>query len=333
MRISIIGTGSWGTTLAVMLAHNGHDVRLWARTDEEANLLNAERENRAFLKGVLFPDSLTISASLPRVLTDSAFVFMVTPAQRLRENARRIAAHLPASAIVVSCAKGIELATLQSMSVILAQELPPANAARVCALSGPSLAREIAAGMPASSVVASAHPTVAQKVQALLMSPRFRVYTHDDVIGVELAGALKNVIAVGAGVVDGLNLGENAKAAFITRGLAEMTRLGVKLGAQAITFAGLAGLGDLLCTCYSEHSRNHFVGQEIARGRRWPEIQASMRMVAEGAPTAQAARQLAARAGVEMPIVEQVYQVLYEGKDFRLAIIDLLVREAKPEIY
>ncbi|MBI3742234.1 MAG: NAD(P)-dependent glycerol-3-phosphate dehydrogenase [Chloroflexi bacterium] len=330
MNVAIIGTGSWGTMLAILLARNGHAARLWARTEQEANLLNAERENRAFLRGVLFPDALIVRADLPRVLAASDFVFVVTPAQRVRDNARHIAPHLPSRAIVVSCAKGIELTTLHSMSAVLAQEL---SSARVCVLSGPNLAREIAAGLPASSVVASADSAIARAAQSLLMSPTLRVYTHDDVLGVELAGALKNVIAIGAGIVDGLNLGENAKAAFITRGLAEMTRLGIKLGAQAMTFAGLAGLGDLLCTCYSEHSRNHFVGMEIARGRALAEIQKSMRMIAEGVPTAHAARQLAVREQIEMPIVEQVYQVLHAGKKLRHAIIDLLAREAKPEIY
>jgi glycerol-3-phosphate dehydrogenase (NAD(P)+) len=330
--VTIIGTGSWGTTLAIVLARQGLEVTLWARTEEEARELDTRRANEAFLPGVQFPDNLIVSHSLSLALEVCDLLLLVVPAQRMRENASRVREYLREGTIVVSAAKGLEIETTLRMTQVLKEELPPQSHSHLAALSGPNLAREIMAGLPAITVVASENDEAARFVQGLIITPRFRVYTHNDVVGVELAGALKNIIAVGAGISDGLGYGDNAKAAFMTRGLVEIARLGVAAGANPLTFAGLAGLGDLVATCASPHSRNHYVGEQLAQGRSLSEIQASMRMVAEGVPTTIAALQLARRYTVEMPITEQMYQVLFEGKDPRQAVTDLMTRDAKGEL-
>lgn len=331
-NITIIGTGQWGTMLAVMLARRGLEVTLWARTAAEAAALRARRENRAFLPGVIFPDRLMISDLLPEALTACQLLFLVVPAQTMRQNVRRIGEHLGEGTVIVSAAKGLEIETTLRMSQVIKEELPSQYHSHIGVLSGPNLAREIAAGLPASTVVAAEDLKVAQFVQRLLMSPKFRVYTHNDVIGVELAGALKNIIALGAGAADELGYGDNAKAALMTRGLAEIARLGVAAGANPLTFAGLAGIGDLVCTCSSRHSRNHYVGEELAKGRSLADIQASMKMVAEGIYTTVAALKMAREYGVEMPLSEEIYEVLFEGRDIRRAVMDLMVREPKHEL-
>ncbi|MBI3287341.1 MAG: NAD(P)-dependent glycerol-3-phosphate dehydrogenase, partial [Chloroflexi bacterium] len=232
----------------------------------------------------------------------------------------------------VSATKGLEIETCLRMSQVIREELGEELSAHLCALSGPNLAREIAAGLPASTVVASEDLEIAQIAQRVFMTSRFRVYTHQDLVGVELAGALKNIIALGAGAADEFGYGDNAKAAFMTRGLAEIARLGVAAGANPLTFAGLAGLGDLVCTCSSRLSRNHYVGEELAKGRKLEDVLASMRMVAEGIYTTQAARSMARRYDVEMPITEQIYAVLFEGKDPRQAVSEFFQREPKREL-
>lgn len=330
--VTVVGTGSWGTTLAIVLAGHGLEVTLWARTEEEARELTSHRVNEVFLPGVQFPDNLIVSHSLPVALEACDLLLLVVPAQRMRENARRVREYLREGTVVVSTAKGLEIETTLRMTQVLKEELPPPFHSHLAVLSGPNLAREIIAGLPASTVVASENDEAARFVQGLIMTPQFRVYTHNDVVGVELAGALKNIIALGAGISDGLGYGDNTKAAFMTRGLAEIARLGVAAGANLLTFAGLAGIGDLVATCASPHSRNHYMGELLARGQSLAEIQASMRMVAEGVPTTIAALQLARRYTVEMPIAEQMYQVLFEGKDPRRAVIDLMTRDAKGEL-
>lgn len=331
-KITVIGTGAWGTTLAIMLARKGLSTTLWARTAEEADALRTRRENQAFLPGAIFPTDLTVTHSLPEALDSCTLLLLVVPAQRMRDNVQRIAAHLPEDTIVISAAKGLEVETTKRMTEVIGDELPQGHRRKVAVLSGPNLSREIVAGLPASTVIASHDPAVTEFVQQLIMTPLFRVYTHNDVIGVELAGALKNIIAIGAGAADGFGYGDNAKATIMTRGLAEITRLGVVLGANPLTFAGLAGVGDLVCTCASRHSRNHYVGEELAKGRTPADIQASMKMVAEGIFTTMAARKLAQKHGVEMPITEQIYQVLFEGKEPRQAVSDLMLRDARPEL-
>jgi glycerol-3-phosphate dehydrogenase (NAD(P)+) len=317
--------------LAVMLARKREGVTLWARTPQEAEALHTRRENPAFLPQIPLPPALKVTASLEEVLSNIGALFLVVPAHSMRENLRRAAPYIPPQALVVSATKGLEVETALRMSQVIAEELPSSEG-RVCALSGPNLAREIAAGRPAASVVASGCQEAARWVQTLLMSPAFRPYTHEDLVGVELCGALKNVIAIAAGAADGFEVGNNAKAALVTRGLAEITRLGVAAGANPLTFAGLAGVGDLIATCTSPQSRNHYVGVELARGRRPAEIQAGMRMVAEGIHTAQAARKLARSHGVEMPLSEQIYQVLFEGKEAREVVMELMLRHPRGEL-
>ncbi|MFQ6001463.1 MAG: NAD(P)H-dependent glycerol-3-phosphate dehydrogenase [Anaerolineae bacterium] len=328
--VAVVGTGSWGTMLAVMLTRKGLSVTLWARTEEEAEELRLRRENRRFLPGVILPPELKITASLVEAVEPCHLLFMVVPAQSMRENIRLVRPHLRPGTVIVSAAKGLEIETALRMSQLLEEEL--GSGFPLCALSGPNLVREIAAGLPASSVVASLDIEVAAWVQRTIMGSRFRVYAHDDIIGVELGGALKNIIAIGAGAADEFGYGDNAKAAFMTRGLAEIARLGVAAGANPLTFAGLAGIGDLICTCSSRHSRNHWVGEELAKGRSLEDIQASMIMVAEGIYTTKAARKLARKYDVEMPITEEIYQALFKGKDPRLAVKEFFGRAPKREL-
>ncbi len=316
--------------LAVMLTRKGLAVTLWARTEGEAEELRLRRENRRFLPGVILPPELKITASLAEAVEPCHLLFMVVPAQSMRKNIRLVRPYLGPGTVIVSAAKGLEIETALRMSQLLEEEL--GSGFPFCALSGPNLVREIAAGLPASSVVASPDIEVAAWVQRTIMGSRFRVYAHDDLIGVELGGALKNIIAIGAGAADEFGYGDNAKAAFMTRGLAEIARLGVAAGANPLTFAGLAGVGDLICTCSSRHSRNHYVGEELAKGRSLEDIEASMIMVAEGIYTTKAARKLAQKYGVEMPIIEEICQVLFKGKDPRQAVREFFGRAPKREL-
>ncbi|MBI4297597.1 MAG: NAD(P)-dependent glycerol-3-phosphate dehydrogenase [Chloroflexi bacterium] len=329
-RIGIIGTTAWGTTLAIMMARRGMGVGLWARTPEEAQRLAQDGENRARLPGFPFPPGLLVTSSLEEALSGAEMTILAVPSQTMRGNVAQAHPYLARDTILLSAAKGLEVETGKRMSQAMAEEAP-ALTDRIAVLSGPNLSQEIARGLPASAVAASSNKEVALQAQRLLMSPVFRVYTSEDVVGVELGGALKNIIALGAGMSDGLGYGDNAKAALMARGLAEITRLGVALGANHLTFSGLAGLGDLVATCSSPLSRNHYVGVELARGRPLQEVLASMNQVAEGMPTTVAARRLARERGVEMPIAEGMYRVLYEGLEVRRAVAELLAREAKPE--
>ena len=329
--VAVVGATGWGTTLAVILARHGLHVRLLVRSDAEARELDSVRENRALLPGVAFPPELAITPVVSAATKDTELVLVAVPSRSLRENARRLRGALPPGAVLLSATKGLEQATCLRSTEVLAQELPEAGT-RLAALSGPNLSKEIAAGLPAATVVASQDPAVACQAQELVAAPRLRVYTSTDLIGVELAGALKNVIALAAGISDGLGYGDNAKAALMTRGLAEIARLGVALGAHPLTFAGLAGLGDLVATCSSPLSRNRSVGLALAQGRPLSEVLAGMRQVAEGVPTTAAARLLAQRRGVEMPITEAVHAVLFEGVHPRAAAELLLSREAGSEM-
>lgn len=331
-RACVVGTGAWGTTLAALLAEKGIAVALWARTEDEARDLEDRRQNRRFLPGKTFPVGLSVTHDLEDALDGTDLVFLVVPAQTMRENAERIAPFLPAGARVVSAAKGLEIDTRLRVSQILEEVWGAELARSLCAVSGPNMASEIAEGLPASAVVASNDPEAAAAVQDALTTPRFRVYAHDDIIGVELAGALKNIIALGAGAVDALGYGDNARAALMSRGLAEIARLGVAAGANPLTFAGLAGLGDLVCTCTSRHSRNRYVGGELARGRSWEEIRAAMHQVAEGIYTTVAARQLAQDHGVEMPITETIFQVIFGGLAPHEAVEAFFSRAPKREL-
>lgn len=328
---AVVGATSWGTTLALTLARQGADVRLLTRTAAEAERLAADGEHAERLPGHRFPPSLRVTADWGAGMRGAEFALFAVPSQSLRENARRAAPVLPRGIAVISACKGLERGTFQRMSAVLEEELAGA-APRICALSGPNLAREVVRGMPASAVVASADADAAARAQALLNSPSFRVYTNRDVIGTELAGALKNVIAIGSGVCDAMGLGDNAKAAFLTRGLAEMTRLGVAAGADAATFAGIAGFGDLTATCCSALSRNRRLGLALGEGLPLAEALASLGgEVAEGVAATQAALEMAASLGVEMPIAEATGRALFEGEAPRDALCGLMTRAPKEE--
>jgi len=330
-QAAIIGATTWGTTLGILLAENKVPVALLARTEAEAQALSSQRRNARFLPDTPFPDCLSVTSQPESALRQSDLVILAVPSDRLRENVRRIKPHLQAGAIVLSATKGLELPTARRMSQVLEDELPAVFHADICVLSGPNLAKEIVQGKPASTVIAGRNPDATQKAQNALMSGNFRVYTSSDVLGVELAGALKNIVALGAGIGDGMDAGENAKSAFITRGLAEITRLGIAAGADPMTFAGLAGLGDVVATCSSRLSRNRYVGEELAKGRSWPEIRDSMDNVAEGVNATLAALTMAKELGVEMPIAEMASRVLFDGLSPHKAMTELMGRPARSE--
>ncbi len=324
LKIAIIGTTIWGTTLGVVLARKGLQVKLWARTEKEAGELTTAGCNSTVLPDTRFPQQLSITSSLSEAVKDAKAVIMAVPAQAMRQNLKSVAPHLNGSMLVVSVAKGLEIGTNKRMSQIIIEEIDPRFHANICVLSGPNLAHEVLQGLPAATVVAAESDGVARLAQRLLSTPNLCVYTNTDVVGVELGGALKNIIALGAGMADGLNYGDNTKAAFITRGLTEITALGVALGASPLTFSGLAGLGDLITTCASPLSRNHYVGEELTKGRSLQEITDTMDGVAEGVSTVIAATSLARQLGLEMPITEKIYQVLYEGVDPSQAVLQLM---------
>ncbi|MEE8465729.1 MAG: NAD(P)H-dependent glycerol-3-phosphate dehydrogenase [Dehalococcoidia bacterium] len=328
---TVIGATTWGTTLGILLAQNKIPVALLTRTEAEAQTLDSQRCNSRFLPDTPFPDRLSVTCEPESALRQAGLVVIAVPSDRLRENVQRIKAHIRPGSIVLSATKGLELPAAKRMSQVLEDELPSESHAAICVLSGPNLAKEIAQGKPASTVIAGRDPDATQKAQNALMSGHFRVYTSSDVLGTELAGALKNIVALGAGMGDGMEAGENAKAAFITRGVAEMTRLGIAAGADPMTFAGLAGLGDVVATCSSRLSRNRYVGEQLAKGRSWPEIRESMENVAEGVNATQAALILAKDLGVEMPIAEMASRVLFEGLSPQKAMAELMGRPARSE--
>jgi len=331
-KVAIIGTTTWGITLGVVLARKGLQVRLWARTEQEAIELRQARYNPALLSDIILPPQLSITSMLGEAMAGTKAVILAVPSQTMRQNIKLVAEHLEKSMLIVSAAKGLEVGSNKRMSQVIAEEIDPSFRPNICVLSGPNLSREILLDLPAVTVVAAWKESVARKARRLLTTPNLCVYTNTDVIGVELGGALKNIIALGAGMADGLGYGDNAKAAFMTRGLTEMTALGVALGANPLTFAGLAGLGDLIATCASPFSRNHYVGMELTKGRSLQQITESMGSVAEGVATTIAARSLAQQLGVEMPITEKIDQVLYEGLDPRQAAVKLMGVEAKHEL-
>ena len=329
--VAVVGTTSWGGTLALILARRGIDVRLLARTGDEAQRLASDGELATRLPGHRFSASLRVTSDWADGMDGAALVVFAVPSHTLRENARHAARHIPHGAVVVSACKGLEQGTSKRMSVVLAEELPDA-APDLCALSGPNLAREVVRDMPSATVVASASADAAASVQRLFNSPTFRVYTNADVIGTELGGALKNVMAIGAAICDGMALGDNAKAAFVTRGLAEMVRLGVAAGAQAETFAGIAGFGDLIATCYSNLSRNYRVGLALAEGRTLAEAVGSLGgQVAEGVGTTSAALEMAQALGVDVPIAAATARVLFEGASPQDALLELMARAPRQE--
>jgi glycerol-3-phosphate dehydrogenase (NAD(P)+) len=329
-RVAVIGAGAWGTTLAALIGRR-EPVLLLAHSAASAARIDAERRNEVRLPGIDLPAAVVVSADTSALAAAVALVIVAVPSAHVRAMVERVAPAIPSSADVLSVVKGLERGSLLRMSEVIA-EAGAIDAGRIAALSGPNLAGEVARGLPASAVVAADDLALAERVQQRIGTRRFRLYVNRDLLGVELCGALKNVIAIAAGAADGLGFGDNGKAGLITRGLAEMIRLGIAAGANPLTFAGLAGLGDVVATCGSPLSRNHRLGEELARGRSWVDIEATLPGVAEGAYTVDAAIGLAERLDVELPIAREVHAALFEGKSVRRCLVDLLARESKDEL-
>lgn len=330
-RVAVIGGGSWGTALAGRLAAKGNDTVLWAYEAEVVTEINSRHTNSLYLPGINLHPALSCTEKLEEAVSGRSMLLLVTPVQVMRGVLKQLTPHIAPDVIIANASKGIELETLLTVSQMCKELLGDAALNRYVALSGPTFAREVAQELPSLIVAASSSDTSARRVQAAFSSPSLRVYTNGDVIGVELGGAVKNVIAIAAGICDGLGFGCNARAALITRGLVEMKRLGQAMGAQADTFAGLAGMGDLVLTCTGDLSRNRTVGFKLGQGMNLAGILAEMRMVAEGVKSAESVYQLACRLGVEMPIVEKTYQILHEDKPARQAVIELMARNLRAE--
>ena len=330
-KIGVIGGGAWGTALAMLLAGKGHAVTLWMYEADLAEETERLRENKTYLPGFRLPDSLRVTSSLERAARDMPFILSVVPSHTVRAVTKQLVPFLHKDAVVISASKGIEIETLMPLSEVFKDVLPREFHSRLSFLSGPSFAKEVAQKYPTAVALASYDDQVGKKVQEIFSDSTFRVYTNSDVIGVEVAGSIKNVIAIAAGVLEGLGYGYNTMAALLTRGLAEMARLGTAMGGNPLTFSGLAGMGDLVLTCTGGLSRNRTLGTRLGKGEKLNDIMAGARTVAEGVRTAKAARELARTRGVAMPVVEEVYQLLYEGKDPKLAVKDLMGRELKPE--
>ena len=327
-KISVLGSGSWGMALALLLYNNGHEVLLWSARPEDARKLREKRENPSRLPGVVIPDKIEIMTDLERALKDVDVTVLAVASPYIRSTAHKMAPFVCGNQKIVNVAKGIEEKTLKTLSEVIEEEIPQGN---VAVLSGPSHAEEVGRGLPTTCVVSAHTQETAEYLQSIFMSPVFRVYTTPDILGVELGGALKNVIALAAGTADGLGYGDNTKAALITRGITEIGRLGKKMGAQMETFYGLSGIGDLIVTCASKHSRNRKAGYLIGQGHTMEEAMDEVQMVVEGVYSARAARELAEKYEVEMPIITEVNRVLFEGKSAAEAVMDLMLRDKKVE--
>lgn len=326
MEVALIGAGSWGTALAMVLADNGHLVHMWARRTDQAEEINQFKTNRQYLPDITLSEQIICSTELKQVVSGKKIVLFVIPSHSIREIVREAAAFLQEDMLIIHAVKGLELGSYKRISEVMKEELPLNLHHRIAVLSGPSHAEEVSRKSPTTVVVAGERIEVAQEAQDVLMNAYFRVYTNPDVIGLEIGGALKNIIALGAGLSDGLGFGDNAKAALMTRGLAEISRLGVHLGANPLTFSGLAGVGDLIVTCTSKHSRNWRAGNLLGKGHSLNEVLDKMGMVVEGVKTTKAAFELSRQLGVEMPITRELYTVLFENKEPRKAVEDLMGR-------
>jgi len=331
MRIGVLGAGNWGTVLAYLLANKGHRVELWAYEPQVVSSINSEHVNPFYANELKLPDTIIACGDVREAVAQKEIVLSVIPAQFVRRYLKELAGSIPAGIPFVVCSKGIERGSFATMEKVFMQELPEPNRAGYCVLSGPSFAKEVAQGMPTNVTLASRRLQLAKQVQTVIATRVFRVYTTLDVTGVEIGGAMKNVIAIAAGASDALGLGNNTRAALITRGLAEITRLAVNLDARPETLLGLAGVGDLFLTCSSDLSRNRQVGKLLARGHALSDIQKEMKMVAEGVTTTESAYQLAQNRGIDLPITEQIYQVLYQGKNVIDAMAALQDRALKDE--
>lgn len=332
MTIAVLGAGSWGTTLAVLLAEKGFKVNLWAHREEFARELEAARRNSRYLPGVQFPDTIHISCDISAAVEGVGMVVAAVPSQALRQTLSLLRESSLEETVIVNVAKGIELDTGKRLSEVILEVLPAVLPEKVAVLYGPSHAEEVSEKQPTTVVAASSSPETAGTVQDVFHTSTFRVYVNTDIVGVEVAGSVKNIIAIAAGISDGLGFGDNAKAAIITRGLAEMSRLAASLGGDPMTVSGLSGIGDLVVTCLSRHSRNRYVGEQIGKGKSLDDVVSHMEMVAEGVPTTKAVVALSRRLGVEMPITVAVYEMLFENKPAEEAIMDLMTREPKQEL-
>ncbi len=329
MKIAVLGDGGWGTAVAMLLNGKKYRVYLWSAFPDYAEFLNKNRENTKFLPSFKIPSEIVISADLAEVVKDAKLIVLAIPSHVMRKVIAPLKDFDLSQSIILSLSKGIENEKLMRMSEVINEEIKPRNLA---VLSGPSHAEEVARNLPTAVVVSSPSQKIAVEVQTIFMTERFRVYTNPDVVGVELGGALKNIIAIAAGISDGLEFGANTKAAILIRGMTEMVRLGVNLGANANTFSGLSGMGDLIATCSSPYSRNKRVGELLAKGRKLEQLLSETEMVAEGVETARSVHNLAQKQKIEMPITQEIYSILYNGKEPLSVVRDLMARKAKPEL-
>ena len=330
-KVAILGAGSWGTALAMVLEENGHDVRIWSHKAKQADEINFKHTNKFYLPAVVLADSIKATHHIEEAIKDVDVIVFVVPTKAIREVAKKVVPFLTKPTVIVHASKGLEQESHKRISEILEEEIPESKRQAVVALSGPSHAEEVALKDLTTITAASTNEDASKVVQELFMNDYFRIYTNDDIIGVELGAALKNIIAVGAGALQGLGYGDNAKAALMTRGLAEISRLGVAFGADSITFLGLSGVGDLIVTCTSTHSRNWRAGHMLGKGNSLKEVLESMGMVVEGIATTKAAYELAQEKGIEMPITAAIYEVLYNGANVEDIIVSLMQREGKSE--
>lgn len=331
MRISVLGAGGWGTTLAILLHYNGHPVTLWEFNKSYSRQLNKTRNNKVYLPGIEIPKEINITHSLEEACYQQDMIVIAVPSQFIRSVLKSCKSFDFTDTIFTSVAKGIEKGTLKRVSQVIKDELPKISLDQIGVLSGPSHAEEVSKRIPTAVVAASAYSETSKQIQLAFITSYFRVYSSTDLIGVELGGSLKNVIAIGAGIVDGAELGDNTKAAIMTRGIAEMSRLGTAMGAKAETFAGLSGMGDLIVTCMSKHSRNRFVGEEIGKGKKLKSIIKSMNMVAEGVETCRSVYELSQKNNISAPIAQATYNILFNEKDPSKVTYDLMTRDMKKE--
>jgi glycerol-3-phosphate dehydrogenase (NAD(P)+) len=328
-KITILGDGGWGTTLAILLSRKGFNVTLWGAFAENIASMNKQRLNQKFLPGIKIPKQITLTSDLKTALQNKEIIVLAVPSQYMRQVLKKVKPIArPSKTIYLSVTKGIEIGSLKRVSEVIHSEL---GSIKLAVLSGPTIAHEIAQGKPAVAVIASHNQKIGAFLQGIFMTDRFRIYTNDDVVGVELGGSLKNIIAIACGISDGLGFGANTKAAILSRGLAEISRLGAAMGARQATFSGISGLGDLVTTCISPYSRNRFVGEQIGKGKKMQQIISHMQMVAEGVPTAKSTYTLSLKYKVDMPIAKEVYNVLYKNKPALKAFKDLMARERKRE--
>ncbi|MBP6063355.1 MAG: NAD(P)H-dependent glycerol-3-phosphate dehydrogenase [Fusobacteriaceae bacterium] len=329
-KIVVIGAGSWGTALSLTLAKNGHEIVLWEYDKAQAELLRTTRENKKYLGGITLPDNITVVSDEKELLHDAAMVVFSIPSQILRSVVKKFSNQITDEMVIVNTGKGIEIASGLRLSEVIKEEILGKFHKNIVVLSGPTHAEEVALGLP-TTIVAAGNHEVARKVQEVFNNKTFRVYSNSDIIGVEIGAAVKNCLAIGAGIADGMGYGDNTKAALITRGLAEMIRYGVALGADEKTFTGLTGIGDLIVTCASKHSRNRYVGENLGKGKTMDEIMKNMVMVAEGVPTVKAVYESAQKYNVEMPIVKGIYEIIYNNGDAKEVVKELMTRELKGE--